>query len=129
MKIGKYYPEDCEIVNAITHLGHLELDRKKHYINKDYLRGCRIVAKRKYDERVLQYWNTSDVDSSKEIFLLAVNSLEEVNDVIKYHGLNKEHHTLLDTYGCSGESFGGEPMIDKICNGRYTLRYQWYLDV
>ncbi len=130
MKIGKYYPVESEIKNALTYLAKYELDRTKHYINRDYLRGHRIVAHRDYDHRILQYWTFGDSETEKELYFLAVNSVEEVEEVIKYHALSTKHQQpSISTHGCTGLRFGGEPVITKICSGRYTLRYQWHLDV
>lgn len=57
MKLGKYYPYKSEIESAIAYLGKYELDRKKYYINRDYLRGYRCVAHREYDSR----WKSGDL--------------------------------------------------------------------
>lgn len=130
MKIGKYYPEELEIKNALSYLAKYQLDPINNRVNRDYLRGHRIVAHREYDNRILQYWTSADFETEKELYLLAVNSVDEVNKVIEYHNLSTEYQqSTLSTYGCTGEKFGGEPVITKICTGRYLLRYQWHLDV
>lgn len=130
MKLGKYYPGESEIESAIAYLGKYELNRKKHYINKDYLRGYRCVAHREYDKRCLQYWTDGDNDSESSLYLLAVNSVDDVKKFMDYHDLPLLGCDVPNVdWDCTGARFGDGPIINKLCDGRYTLRYQWFYDV
>ncbi|MBI9015021.1 MAG: hypothetical protein JEZ08_22510 [Clostridiales bacterium] len=131
MKLGKYYPIESEMYAAMSYLGKYALDRKKNYVNRDYLKGYRIVVKMEYDKRCLHYWTDSDsISEYTELYLLAVNSKEEVKQFMKDHILNmKEILPCEETYGGAFSKFGGEPIIDKVCEGRYTLRFKWEYDV
>ncbi len=131
MKVGKFYPNKVELRNAMKKLGRYAKDRNKSNISKDYLKSYRNIVKKEYDKRCLHYWTDSDsISEYTELYLLAVNKIDEVKQFMKDHSLNMEYIWPTEvTYGGPFSKLGGEPIIDKLCDGRYTLRYHFEYDV
>lgn len=92
-------------------------------------RQFRKLFKESVDKRVLMYYCDGDVDSYKELYLLKAYSEDAVWQFIYDNNLSQEYiHCPNSMYDCTGQRFGGEPIIKKICDGRYTLRYSWNYD-
>lgn len=126
-----YYPNENEMFTAMSYLGKYGLSSKKSCANIDYLKKCRLIVKKEYDKRCLQYWTDSDsISEYTELYLLAVISKEEVEQFMRDHDLNmKLIWPTEETYGGPFSKIGGEPMIEKVCENRYALRYHWQYDV
>lgn len=90
----------------------------------------RKLFKEKRDRRILMYHVDGEYDWYKELYLLKVNDEEAVWQFIYDNNLSEEYQSCSNSmYDCTGEKFGGEPIIKKICDGRYTLRYSWNYDL
>lgn len=102
----------------------------------DNIKNFRCAIKRltKYDElsdpRIILSHIDGDYDSSRELYFLKADSENEVFKFINDLNLSSEYiHVRNSLYDCTGQKFGGEPIIKYICPNRYVLRYQFYYDV
>lgn len=81
------------------------------------------------DPRFDRFYTDGEYTGWTELYVLNVNSEEEVREFMKDYYLNEEYiHPYASAYDCTGQLFGGAPSIRPLCEGRYILSYRWYRD-
>lgn len=93
---------------------------------KDNIRMFRLSLKRvlqnsdiQIDPRIILYYSDSTPDTTKQIFFLRANSHDEVVKFIRDSGLPSDVPSSLS------ELLGGLPVIKRVCDGRYSLKYNY----
>jgi len=115
-----------KLSNALLMLGLYKLGYGK--LNDNIVRECRISIKKSESDVLMKRYIFGDVDTSTEVYLLNCNSESDVINYIKSEGLSSQYVDPVGL-GCTGRLFGGEPIISKVCEGRFKVKYVFCYDV
>lgn len=112
--------------NALLMLGLYKLGYGK--LNETMVKECRNSIKRSEPSLLMKRYIFGDIDTSTEVYLLNCSTESDVINYIKNEGLSS-HYVEPVGVGCTGRLFGGEPIISKVCESRYKVKYVFYYDV